>query len=93
VELADDGLTLPFSRGCSFITVNNAGQITYARDLVEAPSKPGDAGLTAIAAIAPVIRAARPDMDKLPMLPPSDALALWAFYAGAVRAGWAEEQV
>ena len=49
-------VTLPFSRGCSFYELNEAGKIIYARDLVEPASKPGPAALGAISAIAPVIR-------------------------------------
>ncbi len=35
----------PFSRGCSFYTLNQQGQIAKARDLVEGSVKPGASAL------------------------------------------------
>ncbi len=42
-----EGVVFPFSRGCSFYTLNEAGQIATARDLVESAAKPGSASLKA----------------------------------------------
>lgn len=78
-----DGINFPFSRGCSFYTVNDKGQITQARDLVESPSKPGVVALKILALFAPVIRNLGPNADpaNLSRLPIAAAL-VWSFYAG-----------
>ncbi|MEW5301554.1 MAG: hypothetical protein WDW36_004407 [Sanguina aurantia] len=85
VECGPANTPFPFSRGCSFYTVNDRGQITHARDLVESPNKPGAAALQLLAAIAPVVRELGPASDpstlkKLPI----GAAALWAFYVGYI---------
>ncbi|KAG1670978.1 hypothetical protein FOA52_014367 [Chlamydomonas sp. UWO 241] len=74
-----DGIPFPFSRGCSFYTLNDQGQIVQARDLVESPTKPGTASLSALGAITPIIRALGPASN--PSRAPLGAAALWAFYA------------
>lgn len=38
-----DGIEMPFSRGCSFVRVNDQNKITFARDLVEPFFKTEDA--------------------------------------------------
>jgi len=81
VEIGD-GTVFPFSRGCSFYTVNAQGRIVQARDLVESAAKPGAGALKGLAAVAPLIRRLGPDADpanlkKLPIA----AAGVWAFYA------------
>uniref|UniRef100_A0A7S3VQV0 SnoaL-like domain-containing protein n=1 Tax=Dunaliella tertiolecta TaxID=3047 RepID=A0A7S3VQV0_DUNTE len=82
VEIGE-GIQFPFSRGCSFYTTNEKGQILTARDLVESPSKPGSASLGVLTAVAPLIRALGPKADpsNLKRLPIA-AAAVWALYAG-----------
>jgi hypothetical protein len=45
-----DGSQFPFSRGVSFYTVNDQGQITSGRDCVEPAIKPGSTALLVAAA-------------------------------------------
>ncbi|EFJ41351.1 hypothetical protein VOLCADRAFT_98696 [Volvox carteri f. nagariensis] len=78
-----DGVVFPFSRGCSFYTLNPRGQITTARDLVESAAKPGSTALKLLAALTPVVRqlgpAAHPStLKRLPLA----SAAVWAFYLG-----------
>jgi hypothetical protein len=61
---AGAGVTFPFSRGCSFYTVNGQGQIVQARDLVEPAIKPGSSTLQ----VRPA--AARGAGGKLPLPQP-----------------------
>ena len=51
------GIPMPFSRGCSFYRFNAAGEVQYARDLVEPLVKPGDAG-TCATCVTPLPRKA-----------------------------------
>jgi hypothetical protein len=51
-----NGVTMPFSRGCSFYTLDTEGKIVQARDLVESPVKPGSLTLNALAAVTPIFR-------------------------------------
>ncbi|PNW86487.1 hypothetical protein CHLRE_02g088500v5 [Chlamydomonas reinhardtii] len=79
-----DGVVFPFSRGCSFYTLDPAtGQIVAARDLVESSVKPGSSALKLLGALTPLIRKLGPNADpaNLKRLPLA-AAAVWAFYAG-----------
>ncbi|KAG2435174.1 hypothetical protein HXX76_007258 [Chlamydomonas incerta] len=79
-----DGVVFPFSRGCSFYTLDPAtGQIVGARDLVESSMKPGSASLKLLGALTPLIRKLGPNADpsNLKRLPIA-AAGVWAFYAG-----------
>ena len=55
VEL-EDGTVFPFSRGVSFYEINKAGEIVFARDIVEPAIKPGAAALQGISVVAPLVR-------------------------------------
>lgn len=83
-----DGAFMPFSRGCSFYRVNEQGQIVWARDCVEAsPPKPGDATISGLGALLPVLRGVgvgRADPAQLTEVP-FEAAAVWLFYAGTCR--------
>mmetsp|Transcript_14205 Transcript_14205/g.30781 ORF Transcript_14205/g.30781 Transcript_14205/m.30781 type:complete len:484 (+) Transcript_14205:63-1514(+) len=77
-----EGVVFPFSRGCSFYTLNQQGQIIQARDLVEPSLKPGSSTLQLLAAVTPLVRKLGPDADpaniaRLPLA----AAGVWAFYA------------
>lgn len=78
-----EGTVFPFSRGCSFYTLNGQGQIVSARDLVESAVKPGSSALQLLGAMAPLVRKLGPNADPsvLKKLPIASA-AIWAFYAG-----------
>ncbi|KAG2496686.1 hypothetical protein HYH03_005104 [Edaphochlamys debaryana] len=78
-----DGVVFPFSRGASFYTLNDQGQIQTARDLVESSMKPGGSTLKLLGALTPLIRRLGPNADpsNLRRLPLA-AAAVWAFYAG-----------
>jgi len=39
------GITTPFSRGCSFIRLDEEGKIVFARDVVEPAIKPGHSAM------------------------------------------------
>jgi hypothetical protein len=84
-----DGSFVPFSRGCSFYRVNEAGKIVWARDCVEAsPPKPGDATIGLLAVLLPVLRTvgvAKTNPAQLTEVP-FEAAAAWLFYAGLVPA-------
>jgi len=57
LESEKEGLVeLPFSRGCSFYVVDEQGQISFARDIVEPAIKPGESALKGITTVAPLIR-------------------------------------
>lgn len=57
LESEKDGLVdLPFSRGCSFYVLNEQGEISFARDIVEPAIKPGESALKGINTVAPLIR-------------------------------------
>ncbi|KXZ47377.1 hypothetical protein GPECTOR_36g98 [Gonium pectorale] len=77
-----DGVAFPFSRGASFYTLNEQGQILRARDLVESAVKPGGSALKLLGALTPLIRKLGPaaDPSNLKRLP-LEAAAVWAFYA------------
>ncbi|GLC52361.1 hypothetical protein PLESTB_000620900 [Pleodorina starrii] len=77
------GVVFPFSRGCSFYTLNQSGQISGARDLVESAAKPGSSALKLLAALTPLVRRLGPaaDPSTLKRLPLQSA-AVWAFYLG-----------
>lgn len=73
----------PFSRGVSFYETNEAGEIVFARDIVEPTFKPGASALQGIRVIAPIVRklgpAANPaNLSKLPIA----AGAMGAFWVG-----------
>ncbi len=55
VEL--DGVPFPFGRGASFVRVSRAGLLTFARDVPEPSSKPGNGALALIALLARLLRA------------------------------------
>eukprot|EP00892_Ulva_mutabilis_P002655 jgi/Ulvmu1/12390/UM009_0036.1 len=80
-----DGELFPFSRGCSFYTVDAEGKIAWGRDCVEAsPPKPGDATIALLGVLTPVLRGiglSRADPANLTTLP-IQAATWWAFYAG-----------
>ncbi|GIL83829.1 hypothetical protein Vretimale_10594 [Volvox reticuliferus] len=78
-----EGVVFPFSRGCSFYTLNAQGQIVTARDLVESVMKPGGITLKMLGTLTPVIRRLGPaaDLSALKKLPLASA-AVWAFYVG-----------
>ncbi|KAL6751232.1 hypothetical protein V8C86DRAFT_3106951 [Haematococcus lacustris] len=91
VEIGE-GTVFPFSRGCSFYTLDDSGKIIkVARDLVEGAFKPGSGALQALAAVAPLIRRLGPRADprSLTRLPLA-AAATWAFYAGGGGGGGGE---
>lgn len=46
-----DGVFFPFSRGCSFIRLNDQGKIVRVRDVVEPATKPGDSTLKLLGAL------------------------------------------
>ena len=78
----------PFSRGVSFYETNDAGQIVFARDIVEPTFKPGAAALGAISVIAPLVRrlgpAASPaGIARLPLAAGAMGAA-WVYYLGYV---------
>ncbi len=77
-----DGIPFPFSRGCSFYTLNDQGKILSARDLVEGSLKPGSSTLYLLSAMIPVIRKLGRNADPamLKRLPIA-AAGWWAFYA------------
>ncbi|GAX72993.1 hypothetical protein CEUSTIGMA_g445.t1 [Chlamydomonas eustigma] len=77
-----EGIVFPFSRGCSFYTLNEEGKIIQARDLVESAVKPGSSSLNLLATMTPLIRKLGRDADpaNLRRLPLA-AAAWWAFYA------------
>lgn len=79
-----DGVTFPFSRGCSFIVLDGEGRIRAVRDVVEPASKPGDSTLALLGALAPVVRQLRPDLSAGL---PTTALGLWGLYAGGPGGG------
>ncbi|GIL93547.1 hypothetical protein Vretifemale_20955, partial [Volvox reticuliferus] len=81
-----EGVVFPFSRGCSFYTLNAQGQIVTARDLVESVMKPGGITLKMLGTLTPVIRRLGPaaDLSALKKLPLASA-AVWAFYVGEYR--------
>ncbi|GAX72994.1 hypothetical protein CEUSTIGMA_g446.t1 [Chlamydomonas eustigma] len=54
---SSNGAMMPFSRGCSFYTLDTEGKILQSRDLVESPVKPGSLTLNALAAVTPIFRA------------------------------------
>lgn len=56
VNLEPEGIPFPFSRGCSFVRVNERGEITYARDIVEPVAKPGRAAVGVIGLLGPLMR-------------------------------------
>jgi len=56
VEL-DGGIELPFSRGVSFYRVDEMGLITYARDIAEPTTKPGEGAVGVLKVIIQVMRA------------------------------------
>ncbi|WIA22631.1 hypothetical protein OEZ86_009610 [Tetradesmus obliquus] len=78
-----DGVFFPFSRGCSFITLNSSCQIQTVRDVVEPSTKPGDSTLVLLGALTPLIRKLGPAADpaNLKRLPIA-AAAVWALYVG-----------
>jgi hypothetical protein len=63
-----NGTPLAFSRGCSFYRLDDGGHIVYGRDIVEPPSKPGDAGMSIMGAVFPLVRMmpkAQPSQPKV----------------------------
>ena len=78
-HLEKDGEAFPFSRGCSFHTVNDRGQIVTARDLVESPVKPNSiAALSILNLVAPFIGNKNDKETKLDLSP----ALFWLFYLG-----------
>ncbi|KAF5827488.1 hypothetical protein DUNSADRAFT_563 [Dunaliella salina] len=75
-----EGIQFPFSRGCSFYTTNDKGEILTARDIVEPAVKPGSASLGLLTAVSPIIRALGPNVKRIPIA----AAAVWAGYAGYI---------
>jgi ketosteroid isomerase-like protein len=74
-HLEKDGVEFPFSRGCSFHTVNDKGQILTARDLVESPLKPNNLFALKILNFVPTVgsTSSAPKLDPAPVF-------LWIFY-------------
>ncbi|KAI8473351.1 MAG: hypothetical protein J3K34DRAFT_519018 [Monoraphidium minutum] len=75
-----DGVRFPFSRGCSFIRLNEAGQIVSVRDVVEPSVKPGDSTLKLLGTLTPLIRKLGPAADTANLGPAINSAALWATY-------------
>ncbi|KIY98255.1 hypothetical protein MNEG_9707 [Monoraphidium neglectum] len=76
-----DGVFFPFSRGCSFIRVNERGQIVSVRDVVEPSIKPGDSTLQLLGSLTPLIRSLGPAANPANLKPALNAAALWGLYA------------
>eukprot|EP00879_Flechtneria_rotunda_P020166 GHRR01021207.1.p1 GENE.GHRR01021207.1~~GHRR01021207.1.p1 ORF type:complete len:250 (+),score=70.72 GHRR01021207.1:159-908(+) len=80
------GIDFPFSRGCSFITLNEQGKMLTVRDVVEPAFKPGDQTLMLLGGLTPLIRKLGPKANPayLKQLPIASA-AVWALYIGKER--------